>query len=153
MVVEQLLITSTVEICIQQLGRVEEMVRLPYDAIRKIYHALSLCVKRVCQWQRRLVNFWGPLYVYKVVWWSDRVLDSQLDGRDSILNRDFPQIFVHVVYTTCTKNLENIAWFRRYPRGQIDRHTQTCSSQYFATAPAGEVINNNRLFWRSCNLQ
>jgi len=33
-------------------------------------------------------------------------------------------------------------WFWRYPRGQTDRQTdkQTCSSQYFATAPAGEVI-------------
>ena len=27
-----MLITSTVEICIQQLGRVEEIVLLPYDA-------------------------------------------------------------------------------------------------------------------------
>jgi len=27
-----MLITSTIEICIQQLGRVEEMVWLPYDA-------------------------------------------------------------------------------------------------------------------------
>jgi len=33
MVVEQLLITSTVEICIQQLGRVEERVWLPDDAL------------------------------------------------------------------------------------------------------------------------
>jgi len=30
------LITPTVKICIQQLGRVEEMVILPYDAIRNI---------------------------------------------------------------------------------------------------------------------
>jgi len=32
-----MLITSTVEICIQQLGRVEEMVWLPYDAMWNIY--------------------------------------------------------------------------------------------------------------------
>jgi len=33
---QQLLITPTVMICIQQLGRVEEMFWLPYDAIRNI---------------------------------------------------------------------------------------------------------------------
>jgi len=32
-----MLITSTFEICIQQLGRVEEMVWLLYDAMRNIY--------------------------------------------------------------------------------------------------------------------
>jgi len=36
MVVGQLFIIPTVEICIQQLGRVEEMVWLPYDAMRNI---------------------------------------------------------------------------------------------------------------------
>jgi len=56
MVVGQLLITLTVEICIQQLRRVEEIVSLPYYAIRNMYHALSLCVARVCQWQRRLLS-------------------------------------------------------------------------------------------------
>jgi len=30
-------------------------------------------------------------------------------------------------------------WFRRYPRGQTDTQTQTYSSQYFATASAGDV--------------
>ena len=30
-------------------------------------------------------------------------------------------------------------WFRRYRRRQRETHSQTCSSQYFATAPAGEV--------------
>jgi len=43
MVVGELLITPTVEICIQQLGRVEEMVWLSYDAILIMY-ALSHCV-------------------------------------------------------------------------------------------------------------
>jgi len=44
MVVRQLLITPTVEICIQQLGRVEEIVWLPYDVIRNIepLHRASL---------------------------------------------------------------------------------------------------------------
>jgi len=32
-----MLITSVIEICIQQLGRLEEMVWLPYDAMRNIY--------------------------------------------------------------------------------------------------------------------
>jgi len=36
MVVRQLLITPTVEICIQQLDQVEEMVWLPYDSIQYI---------------------------------------------------------------------------------------------------------------------
>jgi len=36
MVVGQLLITPTVEIFILQLGRVEEMVWLPHDAVRSI---------------------------------------------------------------------------------------------------------------------
>jgi len=43
-------------------------------------------------------------------------------------------------------------WFQRHPRGQTDRHTQTdrqthrrtYSSQYFATAPAGEVIREKK---------
>jgi len=30
-------------------------------------------------------------------------------------------------------------WFQRYPVGQTDRHRQTHSSQYFATALVGEV--------------
>jgi len=55
MVVGQLLITPTVEICIQQLGRVDEMVSLPYDVIQNIYHVLSLCIARVSQRQRILL--------------------------------------------------------------------------------------------------
>jgi len=42
------------------------------------------------------------------------------------------------------KNLVKIARVvRRYPRGQPNKqtHRQTYSSQYFATAPAGEVTN------------
>jgi len=35
-------------------------------------------------------------------------------------------------------------WFWRYPRGQTDKHTQAdiliYLSQYFATAPVGEVM-------------
>ena len=50
------MITLTITICIQQLIREGEIVRLPYDATRNIQHALSLCVARVCQWQRRLGN-------------------------------------------------------------------------------------------------
>jgi len=36
-------------------------------------------------------------------------------------------------------------WFRRYPGRQTQKQTdtQTCSSKYFTTAFAGEVINNN----------
>jgi len=56
MVVGQLLITPTVEICIQQLGRVEEMIWLSYNTTMNIRHALSLCVARVCQRQRRLLS-------------------------------------------------------------------------------------------------
>jgi len=55
MVVGQLLIMPTVEICIQQLGRVDEMVSLPYDVIQNIYHVLSLCIARVSQLQRILL--------------------------------------------------------------------------------------------------
>jgi len=58
MVIGQLLITPTVDICIQQVGRVEEMVWIPYDAIRNIHHAMSLCVARVCQRQLRLQLFY-----------------------------------------------------------------------------------------------
>ena len=43
MVVRQLLITPTVEFCIQQLGRVEEMVWLPYDAIQRLLLLYYLC--------------------------------------------------------------------------------------------------------------
>jgi len=42
---EQLLITPTIEICIQQLEKW-------FD-----YHNMSLCVMRVCHWQRRLLYF------------------------------------------------------------------------------------------------
>jgi len=52
MVVGQLLITPTVEICIQQLGRVEEMVWLPYAAqISQISSCSVWLVKyRVVSW-------------------------------------------------------------------------------------------------------
>ena len=43
---------------------------------------------------------------------------------------------------TCIKNLvRSRVWFTRYPGGQTDpqTHRQTYSSQYFATAPVGEV--------------
>jgi len=33
----------------------------------------------------------------------------------------------------------------RQTDAQTDRHRQTCASQYFATAPLGEVINNSKL--------
>jgi len=46
MVVAQLLITPTVHICIQQLGRVKEIVWSPYDAIRNIYHACAEPLRR-----------------------------------------------------------------------------------------------------------
>jgi len=36
MVIQQLFITPTVKICIQQLREVEEMVGLPYDVIQNI---------------------------------------------------------------------------------------------------------------------
>ena len=39
-----------------------------------------------------------------------------------------------------TNLIEIARWFRIYPRGQTNTYTQTCSSQYFATAPASEVI-------------
>jgi len=44
---------------------------------------------------------------------------------------------------------------RRYPRGQTDRQTerQTYSSQYFATAPAGEVINSAYLISQNLRKQ
>ena len=75
MVVGQLLITPTVEICIQQLGRVEEMVWLRY--IRNVEHALSLCVARVCQRQRRLLCY----------------------PRDAVLTRY--QLWLHVCMSVC----------------------------------------------------
>jgi len=39
------------------------------------------------------------------------------------------------------KNLVKIVWFQRYAIGQTDRqtHKQMHSSQYLATAPAGDV--------------
>jgi len=70
MVVRQLLITPTVKICIQHLGRVQEMVWLPYDTILNILHALNHCVARICQRQPRLliVEIWER---------SDRQIDRQ----------------------------------------------------------------------------
>jgi len=44
------------------------------------------------------------------------------------------------------KNLVKMARvvaYRRYSRAQTDRHTQTCSSQYFATAVAGKVMKRS----------
>ena len=53
-----MLITSTVKICIQQLGRVEEMVWLPYDAMRDIYFEQnSLQLNEVCHKVSLTENF------------------------------------------------------------------------------------------------
>jgi len=46
------------------------------------------------------------------------------------------------------KNLVNIARVVPEISSRTDTHRQTCSSQYFATAPAGEVTTASSLFTR-----
>jgi len=55
-----------------------------------------------------------------------------------------PRDFVTVLEekATCTEKLVKVMCVVLEISQRTDRHTQTCSSQYFATVPAGKVIKN-----------